>query len=32
MNLEFMMGWVTTEYNNQNNPSAFYTVGIQEIQ
>jgi hypothetical protein len=20
-------GWITTEYNNQNNPSAFYTVG-----
>ena len=25
-------GWIATEYNNQNNPNAFYTVGIQEIQ
>ena len=24
-------GWVSTEFNNQNNPSAFYTVGIEEI-
>jgi hypothetical protein len=22
--------WITTEYNNQNSPSAFYTIGAQE--
>jgi subtilisin family serine protease len=25
-------GWISTEYNNQNNPSSFYTVGVEEIQ
>ena len=25
-------GWISTEYNNQNNPAMFYTVGTQEIQ
>jgi hypothetical protein len=25
-------GWVSTEYNNQNSPSTFYTVGSQEIE
>jgi hypothetical protein len=24
--------WIQTEYNNQNNPSTFYTVGLQEIK
>jgi len=24
-------GWITTEYNNQNDPASFYTVGTQEI-
>lgn len=24
-------GWLLTEYNNQNSPSAFYTVGSQQI-
>ena len=25
-------GWVTTEYNNQNNPAIFYSVGPEETQ
>jgi hypothetical protein len=25
-------GWISTEYNNQNNPAMFYTVGVEEIQ
>ena len=24
-------GWINTEYNNQVNPSTFYSVGLQEI-
>jgi len=23
--------WLSTEYNNQNNPATFYTVGTQEM-
>ena len=23
-------GWILTEYNNQNSPSTFYSVGTQE--
>jgi hypothetical protein len=25
-------GWISTEYNNQNDPASFYTVGTQEMQ
>jgi len=25
-------GWIQTEFNNQNNPTSFYTVGTQEAQ
>ncbi len=24
--------WISTEYNNQNNPTSFYTIGTQEMQ
>ena len=24
-------GWLSTEYNNQNNPSTFYTIGNEEV-
>ena len=26
------VGWLSTEYNNQNNPSTFYSVGSEESQ
>ncbi len=31
-NTERTAGWVGTEYNNQNTPSSFYSIGTEEIQ
>jgi hypothetical protein len=29
-NKPLSLDWITTEYNNQNNPNSFYTVGLKE--
>jgi len=31
-NVALSAGWIATEYNNQNNPSSFYSVGSQQGQ
>jgi hypothetical protein len=30
-NIARTAGWLTTEYNNQNNPSSFYSIGLEEL-
>jgi hypothetical protein len=32
MNIPLSAEWISTEFNNQNDPSSFYSIGIEEIK
>jgi len=32
LNTPLSAGWISTEFNNQNDPSGFYSIGAEEIQ